>query len=325
MIDRLAATLIEQRELQFTLMDIGASGQIYRPFRPLIGSATYVGFDPDLRDMQVESHGDQRRIVLNKAVTADADREEVTFYLTAAPHCSSTLEPDPEAVGQWPYAPGFTVERTVDVPAMTMEDALREAKISHIDWLKIDSQGTDARIIRSIPRSALDQLLICDSEPGMYHHYRDSDLISTVHDLMVAEGFWLADIHLQTQPRVSAESYEELLRRASGVLGRNLLRRSLRRAPTAPELRYIRTIESAVALGYNFEQFLRLFVIAVQTGNSEFGFDIARTLESRFPSESSGLNISERTARQIRKKTIPRAALNIAERAIEKLRGGIGD
>ena len=60
--------------ISLTLVDVGASLEPFPPFRPLLGRATYVGFDPDLREMHTETSESSRRIIVNKAVVAEAGR-----------------------------------------------------------------------------------------------------------------------------------------------------------------------------------------------------------------------------------------------------------
>ena len=40
--------------ISLTLVDVGASLEPFRAFRPLLGRATYVGFDPDRRELHTE-------------------------------------------------------------------------------------------------------------------------------------------------------------------------------------------------------------------------------------------------------------------------------
>lgn len=90
------SNLLSHLDINPVLLDIGASAFSPKIWESLAPQSTYIGFDPDLREIHEERAGIfSRSVIINEAVTADKDVNEVTFYLTASPYCSSTLEPDP--------------------------------------------------------------------------------------------------------------------------------------------------------------------------------------------------------------------------------------
>src|SRR5215475_10913019 len=77
------------------LLDIGASGAPPAIWRSIAPYSVYVGFDPDLRDMQqTTDQSFARAVIVNEAVSADTGRPHAHFYFTKSPPCSSTLKPD---------------------------------------------------------------------------------------------------------------------------------------------------------------------------------------------------------------------------------------
>lgn len=295
-----AVKLLESRKISLTLMDVGASGDIFAPFVGVLPISTLVGFDPDLRAMKIATgqHG-EKIVVLSKAVTATPGQHESRFFLTKSPSCSSTLKPDLTKLSQWPYAGLFEVNDTVSVPAITIAEALVEVGHTHIDWLKVDTQGTDLRIIKSLPDEIRGRIIACDAEPGFYEHYENADRFGALHDYMVDQGFWLADLNLQAQPRISSQNYPGLLNRAKSPWVQKLLLKTLKRSPTAPEARYIRTIPSAIEHGYSCDQFLSLWAISIATGNLEYAYDVACEFAKLFPSDRDGRRLADRTAKEM--------------------------
>lgn len=69
--DHAALEQLASEGISLTLVDVGASLEPFRPFQPLLRWATYVGFDPDLREMHTEASERARRVIVNKAVVAD--------------------------------------------------------------------------------------------------------------------------------------------------------------------------------------------------------------------------------------------------------------
>lgn len=295
-----ALQLLEREHVTLTLMDIGASGKKFKPFESLLSVSNFIGFDPDSRDIHIdETKYETKSIFFNKAVTSFLEQKEVTFYLTKSPHCSSTLKPVPKNLNQWPYARLFEIVKEVSAPALTISEALKEADLDHIDWLKIDSQGTDLRIIESIPSDIFDKMIACDVEPGLYEHYENADLFSEMHTSLIRKGFWLADLNLQTQPRISEAHWNTLQNRASSAQVRELINRSLKRSPTATEARYIRTIPSAVELNYDYKKFLIMWAISLSTGNLSYAYDIASEIEKIFSSKLHKNELTEETYKTI--------------------------
>ena len=85
------------------LIDIGASGAPPAIWRPIAPHSVYVGFDPDLRDMQqTTGQSYSRSIIINEAVAADTGRTHAHFYFTKSPPCSSTLKPDAPSLAEYP-------------------------------------------------------------------------------------------------------------------------------------------------------------------------------------------------------------------------------
>ena len=288
--------LLEQEKIILTLMDIGASGEKFKPFENLIPVSNFIGFDPDSRDIRIDKEKYERKsIFFNKAITSLPQQKEVIFYLTKSPHCSSTLKPVIKNLNQWPYAKLFEVVKEVSVPCMTISEALKEANLDHIDWLKIDSQGTDLRIIESIPNNIFNNMIACDVEPGLYEHYENADLFPKIHMSLINKGFYLADLNLQKQPRISESNWNSLQTRNSSLKFRELINQSLKCSPTATEARYIRTIPSAIELNYDYKKFLIMWAISLSTGNLSYAYDIASEIEKNFSSKVSQSKLTEQT------------------------------
>lgn len=224
----------------------------------------------------------KKTILFNQAITAQSDQKEISFYLTKSPHCSSTLKPVPKNLEQWPYAGLFQTVDVVSVPALTISEVLREVGFEYIDWLKVDSQGTDLRILESIPSHIFNQMIACDVEPGLYEHYENADLFPELHLNMIRQGFWLADLKLQTQPRIAEADWNALQEQVSLPQMRKLINLFLKRSPTATEARYIRSIPSAIALNYDYHKFLVLWAISLTTGNLSYAYHVACEIERRF-------------------------------------------
>lgn len=294
---RLLAQLAEAG-ITLTLVDVGASLEPFAPFQPLLGAATYVGFDPDRRELHTSpaSSGTGRRVVIDQAVVADPGADEATFFLTANPTCSSTLRPRPEAVDDYLHAYRFEVVGEAKVPATTLGKALAGAGIDRIDWLKLDTQGTDLRLLGSLDGGLAGTLMAVDAEPGLDPYYEGEDTFGELHGALVERGFWLADLDLIRAVRLRRSTYDDLLG-ARTRLGRRLAEFALKTSPTAAGPRYLRTLASLQAAGAGRDDHLRLWACAFFSGNHPYALDVIAACRDRHGAAAPVPALMEATVR----------------------------
>ena len=85
-------SILSALDIHPILIDIGASGAPPEIWGEIARYSTYVGFDPDLREIsEIPDSRFQRAVIVNEAISSKADDKEVLFYLTKSPYCSSTL------------------------------------------------------------------------------------------------------------------------------------------------------------------------------------------------------------------------------------------
>lgn len=260
------------------LVDLGASGEVYEVWRAISSTSVLVGFDPDSREMD-ERSSDLFRThhIIPRAVTAD-ENPTATFYLTRSPFCSSTLEPDHESLEAYLMAPLFEVESEVRVPASTLGRALEELGIERVDWFKADTQGTDLRIFRSLPRSIRDGVLAVDVEPGLASTYRGEDLFVETHAYLTSQGFWLSRLRVKGSARMTGASKSELdvIDNADETGSES---HGVRQSPVWCEARYLRTAASLE--NREDRDWVLSWVFAMLDDQQGFAMDLVRGLEHR--------------------------------------------
>ena len=102
------------------------------------------------------------------------------FYETNDPDCSSLLEPDEKYFKNWYFSHRFKVKNKRLVKTTSINDFLKKRKIGYIDWLVIDVQGLDLKIIKSLRNKIRKNISIIDIEPGFFSFYKKADKISDV-------------------------------------------------------------------------------------------------------------------------------------------------
>ena len=293
--------LLMKAGIKLVLVDVGASFGPFKPFRPLLPGVVYLGFDPDQREVrEIQDAAFHRYIIMNKAVVSDPNAKSVHFYLTKHPACSSTLRPRHALIDNYLTNGDFDVVNEKDVSAITLSQALTETGLTRIDWLKLDTQGTDLRIIESIETGIADEIMAIDAEPGLDRYYEGEDTFSNLHDNMIGRGFWLADVDLFHQVRAP----RKVLDQSFGVRGKvscKVLQSTLKANPTAAMVRYLRTLNSLEARGATSEAYIRLWGCAFFSGNYPYASHVIQACGRAWPEEATQLEfLRNATTRRLR-------------------------
>jgi hypothetical protein len=125
------------------LIDIGASGALPEQWEMLAPYSICVSFDADTRDFVVSEseNGKWKKLFSFNRLISTKSSDNVDFYLTKSPYCSSILQPDNEALKPWAFNPLFEVDKVVKLPAVDLHSALKKIGLTYIDWYKTDSQS----------------------------------------------------------------------------------------------------------------------------------------------------------------------------------------
>ncbi len=283
------------------LLDVGASGEPHPIWQPIAAQSVYVGFDADDRAIDLTRYtGFYSSRIVPKAISPDAAAENLTFYLTASPFCSSTLPPDSSSLSNYLFADLFVVEREATALATSLTAVLNELVLDAVDWFKTDSQGTDLRLFRSLPTSIRDGVLALDIEPGLIDAYIGEDLWIDAHRELTHSGFWLSHLDVRGAVRMRRENLPLLARYAQGVTDRQV-EVAVRPSPGWGESRYLRTIDWLLQTGADERAFLLLWAFAGLDGQYGFALDVGAAFERRFgPSERATL-LQRTAARAIKR------------------------
>lgn len=278
--------LLEQLQLKPILLDIGASGEPPKIWQPIAAQSVYIRFDPDSREMHEVSNGlFHRTITVNEAVVANPTDQEVTFYLTQSPYCSSTLPPDIESLSHYSFTDLFTVTNQVTVKASSLEAVLQKINLRQVDWFKTDSQGTDLRLFNSLPDAVKNLVLAVDIEPGLIDAYHGEDMFTEVHRDLTQHGFWLSDLNVQGSVRVK-QSTLQTIQKKHGISHR-IFERDINPSPGWVEGRYLRTVEWMIEQNATPREFVLLWAFAMLAQQFGFALDIAISYKDRFGADET--------------------------------------
>lgn len=310
--------LLSAYSLHPVLVDVGASGQPPEIWKPLAKQAMYVGFDPDRRDISELSGGQfwQSKII-NQAVIGDASRGEVEFFLTKSPHCSSLLPPDSASLKDYLFADLFTVEGKVSASATTLTDVLKRLELSTIDWLKVDTQGVDLQIYKSLDIAQRRRLLAVDLEPGLINAYQGEDFFIDVQRALLDDGFWLSNLAVKGSFRIRQSSLP-VLKTLAPELTPLHLERTMRPSPGWCEARYLRTLPSLEAANASREEYLLLWCFALLDEQVGFALDIGVEFARLFNDHELAQTLQREAVRMLQAKYKTSSMLQLPRRVWQK-------
>ncbi len=274
--------ILNDIDLEPVLFEVGASGEREKMWDEIAGHSIHVSFDPDLREIrEVKGSKYKRAITINKAVIAEEGKDKIKFFFTKSPYCSSTLRPDLDSLSNYTYVDLFNIESEADVEAVTLDAVIKQNGISHIDWLKLDTQGTDLRIVKSLDANAFSKMLAVDIEPGWINAYKGEDLFVDAHKFLLEKGFWLSDIKVKGAVRIRQKTLD-----VTSLFGqkndKKVIDRAIRKTPAWCEAKYLRSIESLGKCSAEKKDYVLLWVFAVMQNQLGFALDVIVTLQEKF-------------------------------------------
>jgi FkbM family methyltransferase len=171
------------------VIDVGARGGCPEELASLRGQIDYVAFDADAKEAErlaaSPPAGFRKFSMLPYFIGPDTGRK--TFHLFEGPGDSSALPPNPSYRR---FSPDFGVARDVTVEATTLDELAAQGRLSDVDVLKLDTQGTEYDILAASPW-ALQRALLVEAEVEFIEMYLGQKLFFDVHRLMHEKGFEL--------------------------------------------------------------------------------------------------------------------------------------
>jgi FkbM family methyltransferase len=122
------------------------------------------------------------------------------FFLNRHDGASSLLPLDPQGVKQWEGGAELVEERQVTVPTIRLDTFMEMANIKHVDFLQIDTQGTDLEVIKSAGNRIKDiSKITLEVITTPFELYIGNDTKKDTLEYMTDHGFVLTEIEDQKQ------------------------------------------------------------------------------------------------------------------------------
>jgi FkbM family methyltransferase len=193
------------REHPLVLVDVGASGGLNHNWKPARRHLKVIGFEPDPREYSalVERGGDDT-IYFNTALFSDQRR--LSLHLARKQEVSSTFMPNRDFLDAFPDAERYDILREITIDADTLDNQLANGGIHGVDFLKLDTQGSELSILRGATRTLERQIVGVEIEVEFVELYKGQPLFDEVNRFLTESGFWLFDLRRQFLKRSVGKS-----------------------------------------------------------------------------------------------------------------------
>lgn len=174
------------------IADVGAAGGVDPKWEKFTSFYKGILFEPDPREYEsLRAKSSDNLVVLNSVLADSAC--ELDFYLCKRQQVSSVYTPDVEFLKQFLDVDRFNVVKQMKMQADTFDNVLRKSGISEVDFIKLDTQGSELPILKGA-MSYLENVIGLEIEVEFAQLYRNQPLFGDVDRFAREQGFDLFDI-----------------------------------------------------------------------------------------------------------------------------------
>jgi FkbM family methyltransferase len=178
------------------MLDIGASGGIVPLWKQLKGHLHVLCVEPDNREFeQLEKRTVEGVKIdyLNKLLYKEK-QPSLTFNQYNNQRLSSLLQPNERFLSKFSKTESWSVAGEVELEADTLDKQLSERNINDIDFIKLDTQGSELSILEGAGHLLDNSLFGLSIEVEFAPIYKDQALFSDIDVFLRRKGFQLIEI-----------------------------------------------------------------------------------------------------------------------------------
>lgn len=178
-------------------VDIGARWGIAEPWASFHDCVTAIAFEPDsLECARLNAKAKEEKEHVKFFPVGLYDKEgEVSLYLTKSAGCSSMLKPNKKLLNSFPHAERFEIEKEIKLHTETLDSFLDKNSIENIDFVKIDTQGTELKILQGSEKALSRDVLGIEVEVEFSELYERQPLFAEIDNYLRNKGFSLFDLN----------------------------------------------------------------------------------------------------------------------------------
>jgi FkbM family methyltransferase len=188
-----------------TIVDVGASGGVDLRWHNFTTFFKGVLFEPDPREYDRLKHSGRNDLIILNAALLDSV-SEIDFHLCRKQQVSSVYLPNFNILNRFYDRERFEVLKTIRLKTDTLDNQLRNNGILEIDFIKIDTQGSELSVLKGSTDS-LKNAIGLEVEVEFVDLYEKQPLFSEVDSFVRKFGFELFDIKRYYWKRNNSKSF----------------------------------------------------------------------------------------------------------------------
>jgi FkbM family methyltransferase len=177
------------------LVDVGARGGVKSHWSPATRHLRTIGFEPDRREYErlvADTRTNDRVTFFDKAL--HNRREPIQLRMTRNPALTSAFDPNRMFLDRFPEAERFDVVEVRQVDACPLDELLAAEHIDDIDFLKVDTQGSERYVIEGAAHALASSAVGVEVEVEFAPLYTGQPLFADVDTTLRGLGFALFDL-----------------------------------------------------------------------------------------------------------------------------------
>lgn len=184
-------------------IDVGASdGRIWSSWFKEVPDAHIYAFEPNPANFtkMKELQTGKPNVTMYQEIVSDNDSPSgIPFYISNDRNSSSVYPYDNNNIKLWKYPPGrrlFKTVETIQVPSVRLETLIKKERIRYVDFLKIDVQGHELEVLKSLGKAItkVREIVVEGSLTPFNIYDGQTNQADVIIDFMVQNGF---QIHKQ--------------------------------------------------------------------------------------------------------------------------------
>jgi FkbM family methyltransferase len=176
-----------------TVIDVGARYGTHPSWTEFNGDLNYIAFEPDPEEaesLRMANHGKISEVIEAAIYNKEG---EYDFNLLAHRGMSSFLKPDLQSEAFKDLKPGLgDIEKIIKIKTKPLDFFTKQYEW-HVDFLKVDTEGTEHEVIESADNT-INNVLGIRSSINFNPAFHDQILFSTTHEYLIKKGFMLLNI-----------------------------------------------------------------------------------------------------------------------------------
>lgn len=174
------------------VLDVGAAGGIHDRWRNLGSSVRAILFEPDIEEYEkLVAENSESSIIINSALAEK--QKSVDFNICQKQQVSSIYKPNKPLLDKYEDSERFNVQKTISMEANSIDNLLLKENINEIDFIKIDTQGSELDILKGAT-NFYTNLIGIEVEVEFIELYHCQPLFSEVNNFIESQGFKLIDL-----------------------------------------------------------------------------------------------------------------------------------